>query len=321
MTDYEYKRYVTTKENLRDTINTYGVAIIPGVLDEDECNGIVSGIWDYFEHISQDWNKAISRDDVSSWREIYKLYPLHSMLFQHHSVGQSQVCWDVRQNEKVVDIFRNFWEDDDLLVSFDGLSFNVPPEKTNRGWNRNNTWYHTDQSYLRPEFECIQSWATGLDVNRGDATLAFMESSNIYHKEFCETFGITEKKDWTKLTKVQEDFYQDKGCEYKKIYCPKGSIVFWDSRTIHCGCEALKGRPTENFRAIVYLCYTPKSRITPALLRKKQKAFNEIRVTSHWPHKPKLFSKTPRTYGGEVYGITPIGAPVVSELGMRLAGF
>ena len=102
MTDYEYKRYVTTKENLRDTINTYGVAIIPGVLDEDECNGIVSGIWDYFEHITQDWTKSISRSDASSWREIYKLYPLHSMLFQHHGVGQSQVCWDVRQNEKEI---------------------------------------------------------------------------------------------------------------------------------------------------------------------------------------------------------------------------
>ena len=34
MTDYEYERYVTTKENLMDTINTYGVAIIPGVLNE-----------------------------------------------------------------------------------------------------------------------------------------------------------------------------------------------------------------------------------------------------------------------------------------------
>ena len=54
------------------------------------------------------------------------------------------------------------------------------PEETNRGWHRS-TWYHTDQSYLRPDFECVQDWVTAYDVDEGDATLAFMEKSNIYH--------------------------------------------------------------------------------------------------------------------------------------------
>lgn len=318
---YRYEKYITDKNNLRKTIEKYGVAIIPNVLDTDECDNMVSDIWDYFEYITQDWDIPISRNVDSSWREIYKLYPLHSMLFQHHSIGHSQACWNIRQNSKIIDIFKTFWQEEELLVSFDGLSFNMPPENTNRGWNRNNTWYHTDQSYLRPDFECLQSWVTGFDVNPGDATLAFMESSNIYHKEFCEKFNITEKKDWTKLTKEQEKFYVEKGCKYRKIYCPKGSMVFWDSRTIHCGCEALKKRKSKNFRAVIYLCYTPKSLITTALIRKKQKAFNELRVTNHWPHKPKLFSKMPRTYGGPVYDVKCIEPPIVNDIGLSLAGF
>ena len=243
------------------------------------------------------------------------------MLFQHYRVGHAQVCWDLRQKEKIVDIFKCFWGDDELLTSFDGLSFNMPPEETNRGWYRGNTWFHTDQSYMRPDFECVQSWITGLDVNPGDATLTFMEGSNTYHQEFKETFSITDKKDWQKLNREQEQFYRGKGCEYKRIACPKGSIVFWDSRTIHCGCEALRERSEPNFRAVVYLCYTPKSLCTPSLLKKKQKAFNELRTTSHWPHKPKLFSKKPRTYGGPECSITPIPLPSVTELGMELAGF
>jgi hypothetical protein len=32
-------------------------------------------------------------------------------------------------------------------------------------------------------------------------------------------------------------------------------------------------------------------------LEKRKKAFNELRMTSHWPNKPKLFPKYPRTYG------------------------
>jgi len=321
MDQYEFEKYVTNKEALKSTLKKYGVAIIPAVLNNSECENMVGGLWDYFEHISQSWPVPISRDKVFSYRQIYKLYPLHSMLFQHFNIGHTQASWNVRQNPKIVDIFQHFWNEKELLVSFDGLSFNMPPEKTNRGWYRGNTWYHTDQSYTRPDFECVQSWATGLDVNKGDATLAFMEKSHIYHEEFSKTFGIKDNKDWTKLTKEQEKFYTEKGCEYKKIYCPKGSIVFWDSRTIHCGCEALKERPNSNMRAIVYLCYTPKNLITPALLRKKQKAFNELRTTNHWPHKPKLFGKSPRTYGGEIPLITPISKPLVTELGMSLAGF
>jgi hypothetical protein len=57
------------------------------------------------------------------------------------------------------------------------------------------------------------------------------------------------------------------------------------------------------------------------MIRKKQKAFNEIRSTSHWPHKPKLFPKNPRTYGGPMPDITPIEKPILTELGRKLAGF
>lgn len=320
MDTYEYERYVATPETAREVLKTYGVAVIPGVLDTVESDQMLSSIWDYFEHISSSWSTPISRNIPESHRGLYYLIPLHSMLFQHLQIGHSQACWDVRQNVKIVNIFKSIWGSEDLTVSFDGLSFNPPPEKTNRGWYRGNTWYHTDQSFTRPEFECVQGWVTALDVNRGDATLAFMEGSHKYHKEHATQFGITDKKDWCKLSREEETFYVDRDCQYKKIYCPKGSLVLWDSRTIHCGCEALRERPVENFRAIVYVCYTPKNLLTPALLRKKKKAFDELRTTNHWPHKPKLFAKTPRTWGAVLPEITPIPRPVLTELGHKLVG-
>ena len=46
---------------------------------------------------------------------------------------------------------------------------------------------YRSKSYLRPNFECIQSWVTAY-VDEGDATLAFMESSNIYHEVFAQKF-------------------------------------------------------------------------------------------------------------------------------------
>jgi hypothetical protein len=322
-TQYECNKYLCTKETLRKTLDTYGVAIVPSVLNEEETTNMVSGMWDFFEHITQEWHKPINRSDKKSWKGIHKLYPMHSMLIQYFSVGQAQVSWDLRQNPKIVDIFSEFWKcpSQDLLVSADGFSFNMPPEETNRGWNRNNTWYHTDQSFLRPEFECMQTWVTGLDVEDGDATLAFYEGSNKFHRKFAKEFNITKKQDWYKLNEDEEQFYINAGCEKKKIMCPKGSLVCWDSRTIHCGTEANRARKNPKHRAVIYLCYQPRIYTTEAQLKKKLKALEDMRTTSHWPCKVKLFGKNPRTYGNELPKITQIPPPVLTPLGRKLTGY
>ena len=323
LSPYEFEKYICTKETLNDTIKLYGVAIIPSVLNEQECESMVNGIWDFLEHITQEWVTPINRNNKNTWREFYKLYPLHSMLIQYYGAGHIQASWNVRQNIKIVEIFAYFWNCsvNELLVSFDGLSFNLPPEITKKGWNRNNTWYHTDQSFLTPEFKCIQSWVTGLDINEGDATLSFMESSNKYHEVFKNNYNITNKDNWYKLNKEQEQFYKEKGCNIKNIKCPKGSLVFWDSRTIHCGVEASNKRQNPNFRAVIYLCYMPRAICNKTNLKKKQKAFNELRTTSHYPCNIKLFSKTPRTYGGEIQNIKTITPPILNDLGKTLSGF
>tara|TARA_B100000795_G_C22795219_1_gene439005 strand:+ start:1844 stop:2833 length:990 start_codon:yes stop_codon:yes gene_type:complete len=329
MTSYECEKYTCTKENLKKTLEKFGVAIIPSVLTDEECEEMVSGMWDFFEHITQNWagkktdKKPINRNDKSTWSNFYKLYPMHSMLIQHWGAGHAQVSWDLRQKEKIAEIFSYFWECDkeELLVSFDGLSFNFPPEVINRGYFRGNTWYHADQSFTRTKFECVQSWVTGLDVEEGDATLTVYEGSHKFQEEFAEKFGVTDKSDWYKLNEYEEVFYITKGCKRVNIMCPKGSLVFWDSRTIHCGTEARKNRENKKFRAVVYLCYQPREKITPALLRKKIKAFETLRTTNHWSTKPKLFAKNPRTYGNPLPEITAIVPPVLTELGQKLAGY
>ena len=111
------------------------------------------------------------------------------------------------------------------------------------------------------------------------------------------------------------------GCEYKKIMCPKGSIVFWDSRTIHSGVEPNRSRTNINFRAIIYLCYMPREQATEKQLEKRKKAFGELRMTSHWPCNVKLFPKTPRTYGAVLPEINQIDPPRLTQLGKHLVGY
>lgn len=320
---YEYEKYITTVQNLKETLEQYGVAIIPGVLNDDECNQMVEGMWDTLSHWTELWDQPIDIDDQSSWRNIKDLFPKHSMLIQQYGLGQAQFIWNLRQNPKCIEPFATLWncQPSDLLVSFDAASFHMPPEVTKIGWHRK-TWFHTDQSYTRNNFECIQSWVTAFDVNENDATLAFYEGSHKFHGQFAEEFNIQDKADWTKLNDEEHiEFYKQKGCLEKYIRCPKGSMVFWDSRTIHCGVEPRKGRVIPNFRCVVYLCYMPRSLSTETQIKKKIKAFEEMRMTSHWPCKIKLFPKMPRTYGAELKEIVELDNPLVNELGRRLIGY
>lgn len=316
----EYKEYTTTLEQLNSQLDRDGVAVIPDILSNDECARLQDGIWAELNHVTQ------GRFDIrqkATWREFYNFYPLHSMLLQHFSLGHMQPVWDIRQNPRVAEAFETIWGVDksELLVSFDGISVYLPPEKTRRGWFRGAEWFHTDQSFAKKDKCCIQGLVNLYPVNTGDATLAVLEGSNKYHQAFNEHFKPECKDDWYKLEVEEKEFFTQKGCGQYAVRGGQGSMMLWDSRTIHQGKEAENTRTMENFRIAVYVCMMPRKMATKKALEKKQKAFNELRMTSHWANNPKLFPKTPRTYGKDIQPFNPIHPPVLNDIGRRLAGF
>jgi ectoine hydroxylase-related dioxygenase (phytanoyl-CoA dioxygenase family) len=316
MSTYEYELYITTEANLKKTLDKYGVAIIPSVLNDDECDETINGIWSFFEHLTQKWELPINRNNKKSWELLKKLAPIETFIYKYWSVGHAQVCWDLRQKEKIINIFATLWNcnKEDLLVSFDGFAFQTPQSlKINQ---KENTLYHTDQSYTRNNFECIQSWVTSYDVNENDATLAIMEGSHKYHGDFSKYYNITNKQDWYTLSDKEQHFYIDKGCQYKKIKCPKGSMVFWDSRTIHYGAESINSS-NPNFRAVNYLCYMPKKLASNNDLDDKLMAYKLNLTTSHCPTKITCESTLPLKYNNIM---TFIGRPKLTKLGNSLIG-
>lgn len=60
---------------------------------------------------------------------------------------------------------------------------------------------------------------------------------------------------------------------------------------------------------------------TESSLKKKRDYFDKQRMTSHWPHKIKVFSKNPRTYGNTLPSITSLPPPTLKRTGLFLAGF
>lgn len=284
---------VKSAVDILPTIEKYGVAILENVLNESECRAMLNGAWDFFEQL----HPEINRNDETTWRNIHDLKPLHGMLIQYWGIGHAQYIWDLRYNPKIIEIFRVIWrtitnEDvTDMKVSFDGASFGLPPEVTNRGWNKKD-WFHVDQSYIKEKgLKCIQSWVTSEDVTENDATLSVLKGSNLKH----DNIQLGTKDDWYRLSDEElREHYSD--CERIDITCKAGSMVFWDSRTVHLGRGPIKNRETPKLRNVVYICYMPASMISKNILKKRLKAFEELRTTNHWPNKAKLFPKYPRCY-------------------------
>ncbi len=315
----ERPSFITDLTHLKETLSIYGVAIIPNILDEDECESMMNGAWDFLEHISSKWEVPLSQDDETTWSGFANLCALHSMLIQHHGVGQAQFLWDVRQNPKVIKVFETLWGTSDLLVSFDGASIHLPPEVTKKG-HFHKMWLHTDQSYQRNDFECVQSWVTAKEVRDDDASLIVMPKSHLLHREVATAFKLNEgpKSNFERIGDNVVAFYKEKGCIPTRITCPAGSMVLWDSRTIHCGSESEKNRALPNVRCVGYICMMPKRMATKAQLKKRRKAFDEKRTMTHHPINGTLFPKSPRTYGKSMPTMTEVNTPVLIELGKKL---
>ena len=56
----------------------------------------------------------------------------------------------------------------------------------------------------------------------------------------------------------------------------------------------------------------------PDVLIKKQKAFNNLKITSHWANSVYIFPKKPKE---SLYEFNIIHKPVLNDIGKRLAGF
>jgi hypothetical protein len=107
MSGIHYKSYDTSIQELKRTLEQNGVAVIPNVLTRQECITHRDQIWKELKHVMKD------RFDITkpeTWREFYSLYPMHSMLLQHFSLGHMQPIWDIRQNEKVCEVFCKLWD-------------------------------------------------------------------------------------------------------------------------------------------------------------------------------------------------------------------
>lgn len=303
-----------------------GYAVVPDVLSKEKCNTYYNRIWQIFE----DFGTGVDRSKPETWKSQSMPANIHG-IFQHYKMGHKQPIWDIRCEPAIINVFKQIWGTEELLVSFDGLNLTKPSHRVH-------SWEHVDQKPGRSipdasiakrmkdlgfskDFCCIQGLLALTDSGKSDGGFISYKGSHKLHASFFKSKENPSavKDDWYKFQQKELKYF--KGCERVKVCCNVGDMILWDSRVVHCNEAPHTPRP----RMAVYVSYQPKSFATPKVLQKKRDAFLNLRMTTHWAAtKVKLFPEKPRTYGNEElitkFPVDNVPIPTLNDIGKKLAG-
>lgn len=188
--------------------------------------------------------------------------------------------WKARSHPKVLQVFQHLWGTNELLASFDSINVLRPGKHT----VSTDDWLHCDQAPLRKGVACIQGIINMVDVGPDTGTLLVKDGSHVAHEPFFATaskLSPEEKSrtgDFYKLHPEERKFYEQYAA--LPLTAKAGSRFLWDSRTAH---QNVMPANTNKWRHVVYCCYQPRSLATTADLQLKKQAWDEHRMTTHWP--------------------------------------
>jgi len=204
-------------------------------------------------------------------------------ILKHFEAGHQEHAWYIRTRPKVLDVFKNIWNTDDLVVSFDGSCWISKDVK-----KRDSIWTHTDQAPSQKGLKCYQAFVS-LTENK-ERTFVVYEGSHKLHEEYCTKSGLTHNTNWQLIDPEYLETIKDKK---RVLHTKPGSLVIWDSRTFH---QNQYGTLPEE-RIVQYVSYLPKEGRTQKNAEKRMDYFLERRTTSHWAYPVKVNGLQPQTYG------------------------
>jgi Phytanoyl-CoA dioxygenase (PhyH) len=181
---------------------------------------------------------------------------------------------------------------------------------------------HTDQSFKKIGLNCVQGYVNVLTSHdAASGSLYVLPGSHLLHDEFAAAHpdSAASGKDWHKYTPEQLAFF---GTEPVRVHGGVGSLVLWDSRTVHSAIPPQRGIESPRERCVVYVCYQPRALCSKKNLEKKRDIYENYRMTTHYPaQKVEMFPIKWRTYGADDTGVrTPPRNRVASQRMLELAG-
>lgn len=284
----------------RQELMDQGWTVVRGVLPPDQVTHLVDQAYGWIENLGT----GIQRHDATTWTSDRWPFNVHGII-QKGDVGHSDWVWSMRSQVKPV--FEDMYGTSRLVTSFDGASFDPPQEQTKILQDiEGKALMHVDQCGTQRGLCTVQGMVTLFDIDECDSTLRVVPGSHLLQREIFREL-LKETDDGEKLKKAGGYRFSDEALDrlvltphklkLKRVSMPAGSMVLWDSRLIHGKGGPQLPRPIPRWRIVSYVCMTPTRWCTKATLRKRIRAFEQVRMTTHNPYQAKLFPAMPRTYG------------------------
>lgn len=246
-------------EKVKKILNEYGVCVVEN----------------HFKEKAETWKKELIDWLVGLNPELEKDWITHNMPYgpkkgmMQSLVSHAPTVWKIR--EECYPLFKELWNDEELLTSLDGSTI-FPPVKTAMP-----DWPHIDQT--DPTLDCIQGQVV---LNESSACFRCTPKSHKDHEEILELTGAKEnKRNWLKFTTEQVKTLRKKYEHWQvKVLAPAGSVIFWKSNLIHSAKSNDKNE--KNWRCVVYVCQRPKKHFKEEDIETVKKAATEGLTTNHW---------------------------------------
>lgn len=283
---YEHvPRFVTADPEAKRYLDEHGYVIVANALTTEQANQSVSLLWDYLEELGT----GIDRHKVDTWGDDRWPTAVHGGILPSYGIGHSAAQWFIRDVPNIKASFAQVWDgDDDLLVSFDGVTI-WRPWTHNADWKTNagNSWLHIDQHPIgRPGKHCVQGLVNLLPTSPATGGNVVVPGS---HRLF-EHIPAQYKERLDRIHSSVDHFRfpnDDPNLAHTQpIMChmEAGDLMLWDSRTIHCSAPSLQ-TPTagaELLRAASLICMMPRSKSNAKVIEKRKHAVETRTSTTNW---------------------------------------
>ncbi|KUI66788.1 hypothetical protein VM1G_02266 [Cytospora mali] len=262
-----------------------GFAVIPNRIPLEDCAEFREEALSWLEKFPH----GFKRDDRSTWTSEHLPWSIKGGLYARYAIGHEAFVWKIRSQPKIIEVFAQLWDTDDLIASFDGMNVTLPVnEKTGRtDIQPNEAWPHMDQNPRNYDhFELYQGIANLAPNGPDDGGLVVIKGSHLLHEERFAAIGgfraeqdAGEKENLYHFTADDVAWYKTRGCEEIKVCAEEGDLIVWDSRLIHWNSSPVG----EQIRFTTYVCYCPRSLMSEEGLARKLELFKARKGTTHWP--------------------------------------
>lgn len=269
-------------------LESEGFVVIANALSPGEADHALDLTWDYLEQLGT----GIDRKDMTTWGDDRWPIVTSGGIVPGLGIGHSQAQWFTRSVPSIKTAFASIWDDDDLLVSFDGMALwrptDVDPEwETTRG----GSWLHVDQHPVaRPGRHCVQGAVSLLPTSPMAGGNILIPKSHKWFAGIPDTYAerLGKLPEWLDHFRFPVDDPRLQETPPIMAHMEAGDMMLWDSRTVHCsspGIEpAIASDPSAPslIRAASLVCMMPRSKATEDVIAKRRAAVGAVISTTNW---------------------------------------